>query len=146
MASCSKGASNVTTRKKPTVSTTESSPDTKQRINQLSSTQDSHVLTDYDTSYESDTSPDVHSKSVEGTTTNLSSFSEMQDTIVQLTAKLETTEHELENTILENNDLNKQLNKLTTKIKILKTICHSSSMIESSPLNNDKKKKHSRFS
>ncbi|KAF9791614.1 hypothetical protein SFRURICE_020013 [Spodoptera frugiperda] len=148
MASCSKDASNITVRKKPVVPTTESSPDTqtKPSINQLSSTQDSHVLTDYDTSYDSDTSPNVHSKSVDGTTTNISSLSEMQDTIVQLTAKLETTEHELENSILENNDLNKQLTKLTTEIKILKSLCHSSTMIESSPINNDKKKKHSRFS
>lgn len=148
MASCSKDASNITVRKKPVVPTTESSPDTqtKPSINQLSSIQDSHVLTDYDTSYDSDTSPNVHSKSVDGTTTNISSLSEMQDTIVQLTAKLETTEHELENSILENNDLNKQLTKLTTEIKILKTLCHSSTMIESSPINNDKKKKHSRFS
>ncbi|KAH9628766.1 hypothetical protein HF086_005391 [Spodoptera exigua] len=70
----------------------------------------------------------------------------MQDTIAQMTIKLESTENELENTILENNDLKKQVNKLTQEINVLKSLCHSSTSKESSPISIDKKKIYSRLS
>lgn len=145
MTTSSKDISNITMRKKSAFPTKESPPESYTK-KQSPPTQDSHVLTDYDTSYETDTSPNKLSKSVDGTTTNMSTLSEMQHTIAQLTTKLESTENELENTILENNELNKQVNKLTTEIKILKSLCHSSTIIESTPIHTDKKKRHSRFS
>lgn len=142
--------SNITMRKTPTYPTTKTPLQTRTKKKQStpeSPDQDSHVLTDYDTSYEIDTTPNKLSKSVDGTTTNIiSSMSEMQDTITQLTIKLESTEYELENTILENNDFKRQVNKLTQEINVLKLLCHSSTSKESSPLSNDKKKRQPRLS
>ncbi|KAH9645411.1 hypothetical protein HF086_000029 [Spodoptera exigua] len=43
------------------------------------------------------------------------------------------TELELDNLILENNSLHKQIEKLTTENNTLKSLCHSSSIIESTP-------------
>lgn len=136
--------SNITMRKPhPTIKTPLQAL-TKNK--QSSPDQDSHILTDCDTSYEIDSTPNKLSKSVDGTTTNICSMSEMQDTIAQLTSKLDITENELENTILENNDLKKQINKLTQEINVLKLLCHSSTSKESSPIGIDKKKRHSRLS
>lgn len=86
---------------------------------------DSHILSEYETSTESYDTPNKLSKSVDGTISETLTILEMKDTINDLTNKLDSTENELENTILENNNLRQQLNKLTTEIKMLKTLCHS---------------------
>ncbi|KAF9418131.1 hypothetical protein HW555_004941 [Spodoptera exigua] len=139
--------SNITMRKIPRLPVTKTPLQTHTNKKESSPDQDSHVLTDYDASYEiDDTTPNKLSKSVDGTTTIISSVSEMQDTIAQMTIKLESTENELENTILENNDLKKQVNKLTQEINVLKSLCHSSTSKESSPISIDKKKIYSRLS
>ena len=141
--------SNITVRKTPiypTSSTEKPRMQTHTNTKQSSPEQDSHILTDCDTSHEIETTPNKLSRSVDGTTTNTSSIPDMQDTIAQLTMKLESSENELENTILENNDLKKQVNKLTQEINVLKSLCHSPTGKESSPLCIDKKKRHSRFS
>ncbi|KAF9796268.1 hypothetical protein SFRURICE_010541 [Spodoptera frugiperda] len=146
MAISSKDICNVTLRKKPACTTKKSLPETCIKKTNLSPpAQDSHVLTDYDTSYKTDTSPNKLSKSADGTPTNISTVSELQDTIAQLTAKLESTENELENRILENNDLNKQVNKLTAEIKVMKSLYRPSTIIESTPIKTDKKEIYSRF-
>lgn len=137
--------SNITMRKKPMYSAEKTPQQTKKK--QSPPDQDSHVLTDNDTSFEIDSTPNQLSKSVDGTITNISSMSEMQDTIDQLTIKLESTENELENTILENNDLKRQVNKMTQEIIVLKSLCHSSTTSKvGSPLCNEKKKRHSLLS
>lgn len=140
--------SNITVRKTPTYPTSSTGKTCVQaNTKQSSPDQDSHILTDYDTSYEIEATPSKLSRSVDGTTTNiLSSIPDMQDTIAQLTTKLESSENELETTILENNDLRKQVNKLTQEIKVLKSLCSSSTSKESSPLGHEKKKRHSRIS
>lgn len=104
---------------------------------------DSHLLTDYEISDESYSTPSKLSKSVDGTISDVISTSEMKITISQLNCKLTSTEHELENTILENNDLHKKINKLTAENKILRSLCNSSSIIESSPSTSTKIKRHS---
>ncbi|CAH1642161.1 unnamed protein product [Spodoptera littoralis] len=132
--------SNITVRKKPAQSLKQSSSHTEIHRNKrklLSPNQDSHILSDYDTSYETNT-----------TTPNKlllpssDDYYEMQDTISQLTAKLESTENELECLTLQNDELNIQVDKLTQEINILKSLCNSSTMIESSPIiiNNKKER------
>ncbi|KAH9628685.1 hypothetical protein HF086_005832 [Spodoptera exigua] len=140
--------SNITVRKTPTYPTSHTEKTCIQaNTKQSSPDQDSHILTDYDTSYEIEATPSKLSRTVDGTTTNISSIPDMQDTIAQLTMKLESSENELETTILKNNDLRKQINKLSQEINLLKSLCSSStSKKKSSPLCNEKKKRHSRLS
>ncbi|KAI8432084.1 hypothetical protein MSG28_004592 [Choristoneura fumiferana] len=51
---------------------------------------------------------------------------EMNETIKRLTSELNSTQNELENTILENNELHREIHKLNKEINILKTLCYSS--------------------
>lgn len=135
--------SNITMRSKTIHPDRQSSPERcteKKRKSPL--TYDSHILTDYETSYEADTSPNKLSKSLDGTIIN-NSITEVQDTIHQLTEKLKSTENELENVILDNNNLQEQVKKLTAEIKILKSLCSSSAILHNSPIDTTKKKKRS---
>ena len=50
---------------------------------------------------------------------------EMKSEINRLNVNLESTQHELENVILENSDLKKQIFQLTQEVEILKQICRS---------------------
>lgn len=147
---------NITTRKKGNLRQYCSSPVEKenvinniQPIAVMSSAQntsdimDSHILSECEISGESYNTPNKLSKSVDCTISETLTILEMKDTIKGLTNKLESTENELENTILENNDLRQQLDKLTAEIKILKSLCHSSTVIENSPAINSKRKRHS---
>ncbi|CAK1581273.1 unnamed protein product [Parnassius mnemosyne] len=104
-------------------------------------TLDSHVLTDYNISDVSFSTPSKLSKSVDGTMSETTSISEMKSTISQLTCNLRSTQNELENIILENNDLHRQINKLTSEIKILKSLCYSPTKIDSPQSGNTTKKK-----
>lgn len=101
---------------------------------------DSHVLTECETSIESHSTPNKLSVSVDGTVSDLVSASEMKEIIAQLSLKLEITENELGNILLENTDLHKQINKLTSENKTLKSLCQSPSIF-SSPGPNTKKKR-----
>lgn len=140
-------SSNITLRKKPMYPTSTGRTRMQNPTNtkQSSPDQDSHILTDCDTSCEIDTTPNIHSRGADGTT-YMSSISDMQDTIAQLTMKLECSENELENTLLENNDLKKQVAKLSQEINVLKSLCHSSTSKVSSPISIDEKKRQSRLS
>lgn len=53
---------------------------------------------------------------------------ELKQEINQLKLDLMSTQNEFENTIIENNDLKKQINKLTTDIEMLRTICKTPPM------------------
>lgn len=133
-------SSNITLRNKKKL-TNKTSP-TVQEDNEVkkhksideSQTQDSHILTDYNTSSESYCTPTKMLKSLDGTLSgpisDLVSLSEMKDTMSQLTAKLECTQNELDNKILENNDLQRQVNKLTAEVIVLKSLCQTSSITE----------------
>ncbi|KAF9410915.1 hypothetical protein HW555_010157 [Spodoptera exigua] len=108
---------------------------------------DSHVLTDCNSSSESDYTPPKMSKSLDGTSSDLNSdlisLSEMKDTISQLTGELNCTQSELDKTLLENHDLQKQVNKLTAENNMLKSLCQSTSLPDASFRSSIKKKRHS---
>lgn len=93
---------------------------------------DSHILTDYNQSSESFTTPKL-SRSLDGTFSDTTALTEMKNTLTQLTSTLESTQNELENVILENNDLRRQINKLMAENKTLKTLCSSPAKILNSP-------------
>ncbi|CAK1587298.1 unnamed protein product [Parnassius mnemosyne] len=149
---------NITTRKKPNLTKQCTSPSPEkppEKLQCFESSQlsdqntsyvlDSHILTDYNITDESFTTPSKLSKSVDGTVTDITSISDMKITVSQLTCTLESTQNELENLILENNDLHRQIHKLTSENKILKSLCHSPTAIEGSPgiFNKNKKKRNS---
>ncbi|KAH9633242.1 hypothetical protein HF086_006844 [Spodoptera exigua] len=132
-------SNNVTVRKKPAYSINHLHTDIyKNKRKLLSPNQDSHILSDYDTSCETDTNTPKRllTDSLDGSSTIKSPilYYEMQDTIAQLTTKLECAENALECETLQNNELNKQVEELTKEIKLLKSICNSSTIIESSPI------------
>ncbi|KAF9405921.1 hypothetical protein HW555_013517 [Spodoptera exigua] len=149
---------NITTRKKGNLRQDCSPPapvriqnvnDSKQTVPVMASVQntldilDSHILSECEISGGSYDTPNKLSKSVDGTISETLTILEMKDTIKRLTNKLDSTENELENTILENNNLRQQLDKLTTEIKLLKSLCHSSTVTENSPALNPRRKRHS---
>lgn len=86
---------------------------------------DSHVLTDGDTSDDSLSTPMKLSKSLDDTVNDHNLIQELKETITQLESDLASAQNELENTIIENNGLHRQINKLTIEINSLKTICQS---------------------
>lgn len=98
---------------------------------------DSHILTECETSDESYNTPKL-SRSVDRTVSDLVPTSEMKYTVSQLTLKLKSTENELGNLLLENNDLHKQINKLTLENQSLKSICHSAMIYDSTKLKQKK--------
>ncbi|KAL4718576.1 hypothetical protein ACJJTC_006966 [Scirpophaga incertulas] len=102
---------------------------------------DSHILSDSESLDESYSTANVLSKSVDGTLSDIRTFSDMKDTISQLTNELNSTQMELENVILQNNDLHKQINKLTTEITLLKTLCHTPTF-DTSASNSSTRKRH----
>ncbi|KAH9643656.1 hypothetical protein HF086_006132 [Spodoptera exigua] len=141
-------SNNVTVRKKPAYSINHLHTDIyKNKRKLLSPNQDSHILSDYDTSCETDTNTPKRllTDSLDGSSTIKSPilYYEMQDTIAQLTTKLECAENALECKTLQNNELNKQVEELTKEIKLLKSICNSSTIIESSPIVNNKNNRQS---
>ncbi|KAF9415527.1 hypothetical protein HW555_006846 [Spodoptera exigua] len=120
-------SNNVTVRKKPAYSINHLHTDIyKNKRKLLSPNQDSHILSDYDTSCETDTNTPKRllTDSLDGSSTIKSPilYYEMQDTIAQLTTKLECAENALECKTLQNNELNKQVEELTKEIKLLKTM------------------------
>ncbi|CAB3251776.1 unnamed protein product [Arctia plantaginis] len=104
---------------------------------------DSQLFTDSETSYEMYDTPNKMSKSMDCTVTDQLCISEMKEQISMLTSKLESTESEMENIILENNNLNRQIQILNEEIKLLKSLCSSSTIVGNSPYKSDKKKRNS---
>ncbi|KAF9406270.1 hypothetical protein HW555_013295, partial [Spodoptera exigua] len=129
--------SNITIRKKQKLPTLP--PETTSKLNKDSSANnnasmmDSHVLSDHEILSDTYISPNKLSKTLDGTLSDVISMAEMKDTLSQCKKKLNMTELELDNLILENNSLHKQIEKLTTENNTLKSLCHSSSIIESTP-------------
>lgn len=80
------------------------------------------------------------SKSLDDSINHSMLLQEMKETISQLTIDLSTTQNELENTILENNDLHRQVNKLNIEIKLLQTLCQSSTENDSGNTTRAKKR------
>lgn len=77
------------------------------------------------------------SRSVECLTSLNNNIIELQENNDRLMSELLTTQNELENTIIENNELKRQICKLTTEITTLKGLCQSTI----SPKNTSQKKK-----
>lgn len=97
----------------------------------ISDAMDSHILTANTSLDDSYLSPKL-SKSLDYTLNNGTTLRDMKNTISQLKANLESitkalesTQEELENKILENNDQRRQLCKCTEEINFLKNLCKS---------------------
>lgn len=84
---------------------------------------DSSLLSDGNTRYEC-SPPGQLSNSMEERSC-ISSTQDLQHRITTLTSELMTTQNELENTIIENNELKRTVDKLTQEVGILKTLCTS---------------------
>lgn len=116
-------ATNITLRKKLTSQNLNESTESVRFSTPVSETQmdDSHILTELNTTCDS---PIALSRSVDNTLSGSAySVQEMKETISMLTSQLASTQVELENTILENNDLHRNINKLTKENELLKTLC-----------------------
>lgn len=94
---------------------------------QISQIDDSHVLTLTQDVFDEllDTEDDFLSKSVDCGVADLTSMQEMKDTIVLLRSEYAILQNELDNTILEKNDLQRQVKKLNKENDILKCLCQS---------------------
>lgn len=93
--------------------------------------------------YDSEAStPEKLSRSLDHTITQHSKSTrtdELQKEIEGLKLALMSIENEFENTIIENNELKRQINKLTSEIEILKTLCQTPPLKK----NNSKKNRQS---
>lgn len=87
--------------------------------------EDSHVLTDGDTSDDPLSTPMKLSRSLDDTVNDHNLIQELKETITQLESDLASTQNEFENTIIENNGLHRQINILKIEINSLKAICKS---------------------
>ncbi|PZC83421.1 hypothetical protein B5X24_HaOG207804 [Helicoverpa armigera] len=148
--------SNITTRKRPNLHFKNLSPgpgpsdnfrENKQFATATLKTNDildPHILSENESSDETFDTPNKLSHSVDGTISEISetlTVLEMKNTIEVLTLKLDSAENELENTLLENSNLNQQINKLTAEIKMLKSLCYSPITSENSPAFKQKRKR-----
>lgn len=87
---------------------------------------DSHVLTRRHDSMESlDTTDKILSKSVDFTEIDSTQIQDLRDNISVLRSKYEILQNEFDNTLLENNKLHQQINKLTKENETLKSLCRS---------------------
>jgi hypothetical protein len=96
-------------------------------IGKSSEIEDSYILTPKSKYNDSFTTPEqVLSRSVDYTKIDdCVKIQDMRDTINQLTVDLTCTQNELENTILENNQLHRLINKLNKENDLLKHFCQS---------------------
>lgn len=108
---------------------------------------DSHILTERESSDdECFSASEVLSRSADFISNNAAMDRRTEDTIAQLTSDLYATQNELENTILENNKLQRQINKMTNEIQLLKTLCKQTSDNYSFPNTcNKQRKRHSMY-
>lgn len=124
----SREVSNVTKKKKKKTPTTPNESVITKEILALNSQDtvmcDSYELLDDGISEKSET--ERLSKSVDYTTLDLCDINELNEQIADLKTNLVTTQNELENTIIENNDLKRQIIKLSKEIKVLKEVCQAS--------------------
>ncbi|CAG5014914.1 unnamed protein product [Parnassius apollo] len=65
------------------------------------------------------------SKSEDYSTIKMCEMQEMKEEIKELKINLLSTQNELENTIIENNEYKREINKLKKEIEVLKKICQS---------------------
>lgn len=106
----------------------------------LNTSTDSVSLTG-DTIKDNHLSPETLSRSLELKPDYGSQIQELEEEIVEICSNLESTQMELENTILENNDLKREINKMAKEIQTLKNICKSPKPAAGS--NATKNKRHS---
>ncbi|CAG5037811.1 unnamed protein product [Parnassius apollo] len=72
-----------------------------------------------------ESSLEMLSKSEDYSTIKICEMQEMKEEIKELKINLSSTQNELENTIIENNEYNREINKLKKEIEVLKNICQS---------------------
>lgn len=86
---------------------------------------DSHILSDDETLYDLYGTNEILTRSLVDIANHNSLIEEMKTEIDALKSSLGTTQEELENTILEKNEMERRINKLTKDIQVLKNICQS---------------------
>lgn len=88
---------------------------------------DSFILSENDMSDSESCSKSMFmSRSADFTLSETTTTREMKENIAQLTLDLATTQNELENCIMENNKLQKEINRMSNEIEVLKKLCKSS--------------------
>lgn len=120
------GESYITHRKIPPILNNKKSPiPTTSGLNsQDSPTCDSFILSNDETLYE--TSIDRLSESADYTSVDiLYDIEDYKEQIENLKSNLISTQNELENTIVENNDLRRQIYKMSKEIEFLKSVSSS---------------------
>lgn len=127
---------NVTLRKKqsPLKSTKNVTPTSSLQstpMRQSSDICDSHILTP---SGSPNTSEQLFSRSMDHTSIDTIMVQELKDTIELLQIQLASSQNELDNTLMENSDLQRCITKLTKENGILKSLCQT-------PLSESKLKK-----
>ncbi|KAL0848755.1 hypothetical protein ABMA28_013188 [Loxostege sticticalis] len=118
-------SSNVTTRKKILTSKSNDEIDASQLSPIKSQEDDSNILTPVNITEENNTTTDYLSRSLDYTFTGSITIDEMKETVNKLKMELACSQHELDNTILENNELKRQVDKLTKENTTLMTLCRS---------------------
>lgn len=108
-------------------------PDTQQNSSDMTTTSD---LSD-----ESLESPDRLSRSVDYALTDSTSAQEMQDTIEKLTSQLASLQNEFDETVLQNNDLQRINKQLSMENNTLKLLCQST-LPENDSIRHSGKKKN----
>lgn len=131
--------SNITLRKKSplTLKTTNLTPN-------ISKNKSQDTLLNYSSCDEELSLSERLSRSEDFATLGSCDIEELNEQVAELRSNLLTTQQELENTIIENNDLKRQINKLNKEIKLLKDICQAptaSSTNNNTPLGKDKTKR-----
>lgn len=122
-----KEVSNITLRRQ--IPSTSKEPILETSVTQLRS-QDTLMSNSLDLLSDDEESPNKSSterlsKSVDYTSKDICDIEDLKEQIADLTTSLMTTQNEMENTIIENNDLKRQIDKLNKEVKILMTICQA---------------------
>lgn len=118
----SKYETNITIRKKPTKKQLTHSP-IPQTLESNSQTFAPLDLSDDQTN--EDSLEDRFSKSMDYSTINTCDVLEVKEENTELKNCLISTQNELENTIIENNELKRQIDKQSKEIELLKSICQA---------------------
>jgi dynactin complex subunit len=91
---------------------------------------DSHVFSSRSESLELlDTSDKIMSKSIDFTEIELTQIQDLKDNFRLLSSKYEILQNELDNTLLDNNKLQQQINKLNKENETLRALCSRHSVV-----------------
>jgi hypothetical protein len=116
--------------------------------NQSANSQNSSLISENYTSDELVSPPTLLtsaflSRSADRSIDKTSVLREMEETISQLSTALETTQNELDNATLENNELNRQINKLKLEKNTLQSLCYSATFDRKTYKDKQAKRGHS---